>query len=161
MEAIWNISGMYSYPVKCFCVEFLLDFWLTMMHQYGYRYWYDMGRGMGIQHFLKNLEYDTLEIRQILLSFFPPSPVSYCYSLYLWRILRISKPYQNLKISFFFAWYSPSMVVPLSILGTCRILVRWQKCRISSSELIDELMCLMPSILNLVWIVTFEIAFYL
>ena len=101
MEAIWNISGMYSYPVKCFCVEFLLDFWLAMMHQYGYRYWYNMGRGMGIQHFLKNLEYDTLEIRQILLSFFPPSPVSYCYSLYLWSILRISKPYQNLKKSFF------------------------------------------------------------
>ena len=160
MEAIWNISGMYGYPVKCFCVEFLLDFWLTMMHQYGYGYWYDMGRGTGIQHFLKNLGYNTLEMQQILLYFFPPSPVSDWYSLYLGHILHVSKPYQYKKI-IFFAWYSPGMVVAVSISGTFWIPVRWKICRISASELIDELMCLMPSILNLVWIVTFEIAFYL
>ena len=119
------------------------------------------GRGMGIQHFLKNLEYDTLEIRKILLFFFSPFSrvlllltISLTYPAYIQAISKF-------KNIIFFAWYSPSMVVPLSILGTCRILVRWQKCRISSSELIDELMCLMPSILNLVWIVTFEIAFYL
>ena len=89
-----------------------------MMHQYGYGCGYDMGRGTGIQHVLKNLGYNTLDMQQILLYFFPPSPVSDWYSLYLRHILHVSKPYQYKKKNHFFR-------LILSGYGCTRIYIRY------------------------------------